>query len=338
MSEVHSSSIPSGWNSRFTRSVGVGGGRIGAGGDLEQPWAHPDDPEAGHAGRHGVVAHLLPGLVQVQGDPRRTVGAVGALVEADDLGVEIGPAHLARQRRAVLGRPPAVVAGGRDLQEAGHAGDLEVRALGGHQRKSLCFGGFEAKYAAAFPKKARSLSCSATWRRSRNSSVRSAALNGSSDDPATVSSRRRSSRTHRANELSDHRQLGGHLGHRSAGIDHAMRGLGLELQRELPPRSSHIGHPSSRPEGQLVRCPLILGNLIPLRRSPWLVLRLPRPPDRSYAGLRVRLNPFPDHLNRGSCQPLPRICTVTVATATSWSSLPVSTTRTSAIPSCLPTS
>ena len=51
---------------------------------------------------------------------------------------------------------------------------FEVRALGGHQRKSLCFGGFEAKSPAAFPKKAKSLSCSATWRRSRNSSVRSA--------------------------------------------------------------------------------------------------------------------------------------------------------------------
>ena len=88
---------------------------------------------------------------------------------------------LAGQRRAVLGRPPAVVAGGRDLEQAGHAGDLEVRALSGHQRKSLCFGGFEAKYAAAFPKKARSLSCSATWRRNRNSSERSAALSGSSE-------------------------------------------------------------------------------------------------------------------------------------------------------------
>src|ERR1035441_6026354 len=42
---------------------------------------------------------------------------------------------------------------------------------------------------ATFPKNARSLSCSATWRRNRNSSVRSAALNGSSA-------------THRANELS----------------------------------------------------------------------------------------------------------------------------------------
>ncbi len=30
--------------------------------------------------------------------------------------------------------------------------DLEVRALRGHQRKSFCFGGFEAKYTAAFPK------------------------------------------------------------------------------------------------------------------------------------------------------------------------------------------
>ena len=153
----------------------VGGGWVGVGGDLEQPWADPDDPETGHAGRHGVGAHPLPGLVQVQGDPRSTVGAVGALVEADDLGVEIGPSDLAWQRRAVLSRPPAVVAGGRDLQEPGHAGDLEVRALGGHQRKSFCFGGFEAKYAAAFPKNARSLSCSATWRRKRNSSVRSAA-------------------------------------------------------------------------------------------------------------------------------------------------------------------
>jgi hypothetical protein len=68
---------------------------IGGGGDLEQAWAHPDDPEAGHAGRHGVVAYLLPGLVQIEGDPRSAVGAVRALVEGDDLGVEIGPADLA---------------------------------------------------------------------------------------------------------------------------------------------------------------------------------------------------------------------------------------------------
>ena len=64
----------------------------------------PTMPEAGHAGRHGVVAHLLPGLVQVEGDPRSAVGAVRALVEGDDLGVEIGPADLAGQRGAVLGR------------------------------------------------------------------------------------------------------------------------------------------------------------------------------------------------------------------------------------------
>jgi hypothetical protein len=46
------------------------------------------------------------------------------------------------------------------------------------------------------------LSCSATWRRKRTSSARSAALNGSSEAPATVSIRRRSSRTHLASELS----------------------------------------------------------------------------------------------------------------------------------------
>src|ERR1019366_10771288 len=99
-------------------------------------------------------------------------------MEAHDLGVELGPADLAGQAVAVLGRPPPVVAGGRDLQQAAHPTDLEVRALRGHQRKSLCFGGFEAKYAAAFPKKARSLSCSATWRRRRTSSARSAELSG----------------------------------------------------------------------------------------------------------------------------------------------------------------
>src|ERR1035437_4378002 len=97
---------------------------------------------------------------------------------------------------------PPVVAGTGDLEQPGHAGHLEVRALRGHQCKSLCFGGFEAKYAAAFPRKARSLSYSATWRRSRSSSARSAAVNGSSDEPATVSIRRRSSRTHLAKELS----------------------------------------------------------------------------------------------------------------------------------------
>src|ERR1039458_3081893 len=160
----------------------VGGAGVGGGGDLEQPWADPHDAEAGHAGRHGGAAHRLAGLVQVQSDARSTVGAIRTLVEVEDLGVQISSANLARQIWAVLGCSPAVVAGGRDLQQAGHAGDLEVRALGGHQRKSFCFGGFEAKYAAAFPKKARSLSCSATWRRNRNSSVRSAALNGSSED------------------------------------------------------------------------------------------------------------------------------------------------------------
>ena len=42
------------------------------------------------------------------------------------LASKISPSHLTRQRRAILGGPPAVIAGGRDLQEAGHAGDLEV--------------------------------------------------------------------------------------------------------------------------------------------------------------------------------------------------------------------
>ncbi len=79
---------------------------------------------------------------------------------------------------------------------------VEVRALHGHQRKSLCFGGFEAKYAAAFPRKARSLSCSATWRRSRSSSARSAELSGSPPDPFRVSMHRRSSRTHLCREFS----------------------------------------------------------------------------------------------------------------------------------------
>ena len=103
MSEVHSSSIPSGWKSRFTRSSGNVAAGSGLVVTLNEAWAHPDDPEAGHAGGHGVVADLLPGLVQVQGDPRSAVGAVRALVEADDLGVEIGPANLARQRWTVLG-------------------------------------------------------------------------------------------------------------------------------------------------------------------------------------------------------------------------------------------
>jgi hypothetical protein len=70
-------------------------------------------------------------------------------MEAEDLLIEIRPALLGRQWFTQLSCPPAVVTGPGDLEEAGHPLDVEVRALGGHQRKSLCFGGFEAKYAAA---------------------------------------------------------------------------------------------------------------------------------------------------------------------------------------------
>jgi len=94
---------------------------------------------------------------------------------------------------------------------------FEVRALRGHQRKSLCFGGFEAKYAATFPRKARSLSRPVTWLRTRTSSARSAELSSSPLVPSRVSMRRRSSR----------------------GVDDAMRCLGSELQRELPSGCSH---------------------------------------------------------------------------------------------------
>jgi hypothetical protein len=56
--------------------------------------------------------------------------------------------------------------------------------------------------------------------------------------------------------------LAGHLGHRPSSIDHTMSCLRLELQRELPPRSSRIGHPSSRPKVSLSGVHQILGGLI----------------------------------------------------------------------------
>src|ERR1019366_6388080 len=264
--------------------LGKCGAWFWAGGDLEQAWAHTDDAEGGQAGRHGVAAHSVPGLVEVEGDPRSAVGAVRALVKAEDLGVEIGPADLARQGRSVLGRSPAVIAGRGNLQQAGHAGDLEVRALDGHQRKSFCFGGFEAKYAAAFPRKARSLSISATWRRSRNSSVRSAAVNGSSEVPATVSIRRRSSRTHRASELSTTES--------SAATSTTDRPVSITRCAASVLNSSVnfrlvapiIEHPSSRPQSQPVRCPQKLGNLKPPARAQRSGERLAAPRARRCVG------------------------------------------------------
>ncbi len=76
---------PLGMELAIHQVLGEGGAWIGGGGDLEQAWAHPDDPEAGHAGGHGVGAHPLPGLMEVQGDPRSAVGALRALVQGDDL-------------------------------------------------------------------------------------------------------------------------------------------------------------------------------------------------------------------------------------------------------------
>ncbi len=90
----------------------------------------------------------------------------------------------------------------RDLEQSRHAVDFEVRALRFHQSEPLRFGGFAAKYAAAFFKNSLSFSCSATWRRSRTSSARSVALSGSSLVPSSASRRRRSSRTHRNSEFS----------------------------------------------------------------------------------------------------------------------------------------
>ena len=108
------------------------------------------------------MARRLATLVQVLGDPRLAVGAARVLMEAQDLGVYVRSVLLTREGIATLGPVPSVVAGARDVEQSGHALHFEVRALHGHQRKSLCFGGLEAKYAAAFPKKARSFSCSAT--------------------------------------------------------------------------------------------------------------------------------------------------------------------------------
>jgi hypothetical protein len=130
--------------------------------NLEGPRADARDTQCPHAPSHRVVARRLAILVQVKRDPRLAVGAVRVLVEAQDLDVEIAATLLTREGTATLGLVPAVVAGARDVEESGHALHFEVRALHSHQCKSLCFGGLEAKYAAAFPRKARSFSCSAT--------------------------------------------------------------------------------------------------------------------------------------------------------------------------------
>ena len=67
----------------------VDGGWIGAGGDLEQSRTHPDDPEAGHALGHGVGLTRSPASWR-SAVIRGRLGAVRALVEVDDLGVEVG--------------------------------------------------------------------------------------------------------------------------------------------------------------------------------------------------------------------------------------------------------
>ena len=110
MSLVHNSSMPPGWKSRLTRSARVGGGRVGAGRDLEHPGLMPAMPRP--AMRAATVLWLTCSpascrSVVIRGRRR----CPRALVEAEDLGVQVRPAFLARQRRAVLGRPPAVVAG-----------------------------------------------------------------------------------------------------------------------------------------------------------------------------------------------------------------------------------
>jgi len=97
---------------------------------------------------------------------------------------------------------------------------------------------FEAKYAAAFPKKARSFSCSATWRRRRSSSARSAGVKGSSLVPATrpgdgVRHAPTCSVSSRAREFARH------LAHRPSSVDDAMRRLDSKFQRELSSGGSH---------------------------------------------------------------------------------------------------
>jgi len=134
-------------------------------------------------------------------------------VEADDLGVQVRPADLARYAGGP-GQLPAVVARGGDLEQAGHTGDLEVRALRlpSTQISLLLLTRSEVSR-QLFPGMLSLFSCSATWRRNRNSSARSAGVSGSSEPLATVSTRRRSSRTHLASEPLFYRQLAGYLDH-----------------------------------------------------------------------------------------------------------------------------
>ena len=109
-----------------------------------------------------------------------------AVVEADELGEACGEFVECGEGMPVVelvfeDRPERLGGGVVAARSGGARGpgdavpvDLEVRALRVHQRKPFCFGGFEAKYAAALPKNARSSSCSATCLRNRTNSARSA--------------------------------------------------------------------------------------------------------------------------------------------------------------------
>ena len=119
--------------------------------DLERARTDPRDTEGAHARSDRVHTRPVAEFDQVTRDAWGPLGALRGPMRRDDRLVSFTASLLAHQRLPALGPLPAVVARHRDLQEPGHASDLKVRALRGHQRKSLCFGGFEAKYAAAFP-------------------------------------------------------------------------------------------------------------------------------------------------------------------------------------------
>src|SRR5665213_2153234 len=111
----------------------IGGVWVGNRRHLEQPWADASDAEGAHARRHCVVADGFACCVEVLGDPGSAIGALGGGVEGQDLRVDGALALLlCWELFTALGPSPLVEPSSGDLEQSGHAGDLEVRALRFH--------------------------------------------------------------------------------------------------------------------------------------------------------------------------------------------------------------
>ncbi len=154
-----------------------------------------------------------------------------------------------------------VVAGGRDLQQSCHSGDRGGRALCGHQLEPVYFGWLAAKYAEAFFRNAMSFSCSATCLRRRASSVRSAAVNGTSSRAAAGLDAAPLLGAPPPQQGLIHAQFASDLGDRAPGIDHPMSGFDLVFGRERPAGSGHGDILPAGPFIPLSRCPPSGGSL-----------------------------------------------------------------------------